>query len=80
MDRMEQLIQVMRRQGRYHNTPGIQTGIVQDAHRIRCGGLLLKKGDYLLPEGTVLKRGDRTAICYCENAGRYIVLCKVVES
>lgn len=78
MDRMEQLVQVMRRQGRYHNPPGIHIGIAQEGQGIRYRDLLLKKSDYLLPEGLAVKKGDRLVFCYCEDRECYLVLCKVV--
>lgn len=80
MNPYEEMLKIMRGEGRKDNTAPIQLGIMNGAASCSIGKLKLSDNDLLMAEHLKgkLKKGDKVAV-YRYSDERYLVLVKVVE-
>lgn len=81
MNPYEEILKVMRNEGRKDNNAPIQIGVMDGEDSLRMGKLKLSGKDLLMAEHLKgkLKKGDRVAV-YRHSEERYLVLAKVVEA
>lgn len=76
MNRKERFVEMIRAQGSKDNPPRIETTEMLTDTECEYEGLRLDREDYLLLQGTKLKKGDE-ALIYKLDDERYVVLGKV---
>ncbi|MCI9428502.1 MAG: hypothetical protein HFI81_12360 [Eubacterium sp.] len=81
MNPYEEILKVMRNEGRKDNNAPIQIGVMDGEDSLRMGKLKLSGKDFLMAEHLKgkLKKGDMVAV-YRHSEERYLVLAKVVEA
>lgn len=77
MNSTEKFIDMMRKQGAYHNAKGLQLATMKDSETILLGNAELDRDCYLKTAGLSLKAGDKVVI-YRLDISTYLLLAKVV--
>lgn len=80
MNAYEEILGLMRNEGKKDNTAPIQIGVMQDAEKCRLGKLVLSKDDMMVAQhiaGT-LKQGDTVAV-YRMSDELYLLLERLVR-